>query len=85
MFLSLHGPQQEVLAGELAKETGAVVLCVDGALDFLAGKPRWDRRFMKNADLDWFRNLVMERWSLFGCHVVAALRFPHIVIKNWSE
>jgi UDP-N-acetyl-D-mannosaminuronic acid transferase (WecB/TagA/CpsF family) len=85
VFLSLHGPQQEVLAGELAKETGAVVLCVDGALDFLAGKPRWDRRFMKNADLDWFRNLVMERWSLFGCHVVAALRFPHIVIKNWSE
>jgi exopolysaccharide biosynthesis WecB/TagA/CpsF family protein len=61
-FLALGSPLQEILAHEIAQQSGArgVGLCIGSALDFCAGTKRRAPLWMQRAGLEWAHRLACE-------------------------
>jgi N-acetylglucosaminyldiphosphoundecaprenol N-acetyl-beta-D-mannosaminyltransferase len=82
VFLAVGSPQQEILAGAIAKTRRAtgVGLCIGASLEFLAGAAQRAPRWVQRAGLEWLYRLCgnprrLTRRYLHDCPLV----FPMLI------
>jgi N-acetylglucosaminyldiphosphoundecaprenol N-acetyl-beta-D-mannosaminyltransferase len=83
-FLAVGSPQQELLAHEISRRSGAVgvALCIGAALDFLSGAQRRAPAFLQHAGLEWLFRLANDPKRLWRRYLVEGPRILPIWWRN---
>jgi exopolysaccharide biosynthesis WecB/TagA/CpsF family protein len=83
VFLGLGAPRQEIWASRWLPELGgATVVCIGGALDYLAGTKRRAPVFMQRWGLEWLFRLLGEPRRLWRRYLVQDSAFFGLALRE---
>lgn len=83
VFLGLGAPKQEIWASRWLSELGGTtVVCVGGALDYLAGTKRRAPVFMQRWGMEWLFRLLGEPRRLWRRYLVQDLAFFGLALRE---
>ncbi len=82
VWVGMGTPRQDYLVPPLAHRTGAVVVPVGAAFDFLTGRVKEAPTFLHGTGLEWMYRLASEPRRLWSRYLIGNPRFAHQALRH---
>lgn len=86
LIVGLGAPKQELwVYRNRARLHVPAVVCAGATIDFLAGEKRRAPPWMRKTGLEWMHRMLTEPRRLAPRYATDAIRFPHLVLREWMR
>jgi N-acetylglucosaminyldiphosphoundecaprenol N-acetyl-beta-D-mannosaminyltransferase len=86
VVFGVGAPKQEIWCNQYAQFLNTkTILCVGATIDFLAGEKSRAPIWVRKIGMEWLHRMCTEPKRLFKRYMNDAIRFPFIVLQEWSK
>lgn len=82
VWIGLGTPKQDIVADRLSRRTGAAIVCVGAAFDFISGTKPQAPAWLRTRGLEWAYRLATEPRRLWRRYLVGNSRFVWQVLRR---